>query len=131
MPVHQSKYDEFLEAGAAAFDQMVVGDLWDPATNIGLMIRPDHKARVLGFVEDSRPPPAGRSPEVSLAGAGEGLVRQPGAARQPPRPTPAPYSRRSSLGRRILLFKDTDDAIRLANDTAYGLPRIRRCNDLW
>jgi len=33
--VHQDRYDEFLEAGAAAFDQMIVGDPWDPATNIG------------------------------------------------------------------------------------------------
>src|SRR6185437_4787196 len=37
--VHQDKYDEFLEAGASAFDQMIVGDPWDPAVNIGPMIR--------------------------------------------------------------------------------------------
>ena len=50
--VHENKYDEFLEAGASAFDQMVVGDPWDRATNIGPMIRPDHKARVLGFIDE-------------------------------------------------------------------------------
>ena len=49
----REKYEEFLEAGASAFDQMVVGDPWDPATNIGPMIRPDHRARVLGFIDDS------------------------------------------------------------------------------
>ena len=32
---------------------MVVGDPWDRATNIGPMIRPDHKARVLGFIDGS------------------------------------------------------------------------------
>ena len=42
--VHDSVYEEFLEAGASAFDQMVVGDPWDRKTNIGPMIRPDHQA---------------------------------------------------------------------------------------
>jgi acyl-CoA reductase-like NAD-dependent aldehyde dehydrogenase len=32
---------------------MVVGDPWDPATNIGPMIRADHRAGVEGFIDDS------------------------------------------------------------------------------
>ena len=51
--VHESRYDEFLDAGAEAFDQMVVGDPWDPATNVGPMIRPDHRASVEGFISEA------------------------------------------------------------------------------
>ena len=81
--VHEDKYEEFLDAGASAFDQMVVGDPWDPATNIGPMIRPDHRARVLGFIDDSVADGGKKLLEVTQAAAGEGLLRQSGAARQP------------------------------------------------
>jgi aldehyde dehydrogenase (NAD+)/betaine-aldehyde dehydrogenase len=44
-------YDEYAAAARAFFDKLVVGDPWDPATDIGPVIRGEHRARVEGFVE--------------------------------------------------------------------------------
>ena len=51
--VHESKVDDFLDASRAGFDAMVVGDPWDPATNISPMIDARHRARVEGFVTEA------------------------------------------------------------------------------
>ena len=94
--VHETQYDEFLEAGASAFDQMVVGDPWDR----GDQHRPDDPPRPQGpgarlhrRLGRRRRHQAARGHQ---AAAGEGLVREPGAARRPAAPTPAPSRRRSS-----------------------------------
>jgi aldehyde dehydrogenase (NAD+)/betaine-aldehyde dehydrogenase len=127
--VHSSVYDEFLDASGAAFDQMVVGDPWDPATNIGPMIRPEHKARVLGYVEDSvaaggrklfegtRPlPPRGWFVNPVLLGD------LPPAARAVQEEIFGPVAV-------VLPFADVDEGVRLANDTPYGLAANVWCGD--
>src|SRR4051812_6405995 len=86
--VHEDKYDEFLEAGASAFDQMVVGDPWDPATNIGPMIRPDHKARVLGFVDEAVASGGKKLLEGTKPPPGKGYFVNPGLLGNPPPDAP-------------------------------------------
>jgi acyl-CoA reductase-like NAD-dependent aldehyde dehydrogenase len=127
--VHKSLYDDFLAASAPAFEQMIVGDPWDPATNIGPMIRPEHRDRVQGFIDDS------------LAAGGRALL---GVTK--PVPARGWFVNPVLLGDLapdaravqqeifgpvavILPFEDTDDAVRLANDTAYGLAANVWCGD--
>jgi aldehyde dehydrogenase (NAD+)/betaine-aldehyde dehydrogenase len=127
--VHESLYDEFLEAGAAAFDQMVVGDPWDPATNIGPMIRPDHKARVLGFIEDSVAVGGTKLLEVTKPLPERGWFVNPVLLGDLPPDARAVQQEIFGPVAVILPFKDTDEAVRLANDTPYGLAANVWCDD--
>lgn len=127
--VHESRYDEFLEAGASAFEKMVVGDPWDPATNIAPMIRADHQARVQGFIDDSLAAGGHKVLEVSKPLPEKGWFVNPvllGGLEPSARAVQEEIFGPVAV---ILPFKDTDDAIRLANDTAYGLAANVWCND--
>ncbi|NJC71876.1 aldehyde dehydrogenase family protein [Planosporangium thailandense] len=127
--VHESKYDQFLEAGAAAFDQMVVGDPWDPATNIGPMIRPDHKARVLGFIDEAVQVGGTKLLEVTKPLPEKGYFVNPVLLGDLPHDARAVQEEIFGPVAVVLPFKDTEDAIRLANDTAYGLAANIWCDD--
>jgi acyl-CoA reductase-like NAD-dependent aldehyde dehydrogenase len=128
--VHESLFDRFLAAGAEAFDQMKVGDPWDRATNIGPMIRPEHRARVQGYIDGAledggkillsvdRPvPERGWYVNPVLIG---GLAHDARAVQEE---IFGPVAV-------ILPFRDEAEAVRLANDTAYGLAANVWCADL-
>jgi acyl-CoA reductase-like NAD-dependent aldehyde dehydrogenase len=119
--VHESVYDEFLAASAPAFEQMIVGDPWDPATNIGPMIRPDHQARVRGFIDDSLAAGGSKLLEVTKPRPDKGWFVNPVLLGNLPAEARAVQQEIFGPVAVILPFKDTDDAIRLANDTPYGL----------
>jgi acyl-CoA reductase-like NAD-dependent aldehyde dehydrogenase len=127
--VHQDKYDEFLEAGASAFDQMIVGDPWDPATNIGPMIRPDHKARVLGFVDEAVASGGTKLLEVTKPLPEKGYFVNPVLLGDLPPDARAVQQEIFGPVAVILPFRDTEHAIQLANDTAYGLAANVWCDD--
>ncbi len=127
--VHESKYDEFLEASAAAFDQMIVGDPWDPATNIGPMIRPDHEGRVRGFIEDSLAVGGKKLLEVTKPLPEKGYFVNPVLLGNLPHDARACQQEIFGPVAVLVPFKDTDEAIRLANDTAYGLAANVWCDD--
>ena len=126
--VHESIYDEFLE--------------------VHLRVRPDDRRRSLGSGDQHRPDDpagapssgarlhrrlaAGRRPEGAggdEAAAGAGLVRQPGAARRPATDARAVQEEIFGPVAVLLRFRDTDDAVRLANDTPYGLAANIWSND--
>jgi acyl-CoA reductase-like NAD-dependent aldehyde dehydrogenase len=127
--VHESVYDEFLAASAPAFDQMIVGDPWDPATNIGPMIRPDHQARVRGFIDDSLAAGGRKLLQVTKPLPEKGWFVNPVLLGHLPAEARAVQQEIFGPVAVILPFKDTDDAIRLANDTPYGLAANVWCGD--
>ena len=119
--VHESLMDRFLAAGAKAFDQMKVGDPWDPTTNIGPMIRPDHRARVRSFI-DGAPGEGGRV----LFGVDTPLPEK-GYFVNPVLLGDLPYTATACQEEIfgpvavILPFKNEEEAIMIANSTNYGL----------
>ncbi|MCD2114198.1 aldehyde dehydrogenase family protein [Rhodococcus rhodochrous] len=127
--VHEAVYDEFLEAGASAFDQMVVGDPWDRATNIGPMIRPDHQARVQGYIDGSIAEGGKKLLEVAKPLPERGWFVNPVLLGNLPHDARAVQEEIFGPVAVILPFKDTEEAIRLANDTAYGLAANVWCDD--
>lgn len=127
--VHESRFDEFVEAGASAFDQMVVGDPWERATNIGPLIRPDHQARVQSFITDSLAVGGRKLLEVTKPLPEKGWFVNPvllGGLDHSARACQEEIFGPIAV---LVPFKDTEDAIRLANDTKYGLAANVWCND--
>ena len=62
--IHHSRKDEFLERVAVRLKNLVVGDPFDPATEIGAMISAEHRQRVLGYIA------AGKSEGARLVAGG-------------------------------------------------------------
>ena len=121
MLVHESLLDEFLAASKDAFTALRVGDPWDPATNIGPMIRADHRARVQGFIDGA----LADGGEIALSL--DTPVPDTGFFVNPVVFTGLPHSNRlvqqevfGPVGV-IVPFATEEEAVRLANDTAYGL----------
>ncbi|MEV0594104.1 aminobutyraldehyde dehydrogenase [Nonomuraea cavernae] len=115
--VARQMYDEAVEAIRARLAEITVGDPWDPATDIGPLISAEHRQRVHGFVERS----GGR-----IAHGGS-PVDGPGFAYPPTLVTHVAQNSDIVQGELfgpvlvVLPFDGEDEAVRLANDTRYGL----------
>ncbi len=119
--VPRENLDEFAEATRAAYPTIGVGDPWDPATVVGPVIRPEHRARVEGFVE--RALAAGG--EIVAGGGRPALDR--GWYVSPTlvgsvEPT-AEIAQEEIFGPVgvLLPYDDLDDAVQIANGTKFGL----------
>jgi aldehyde dehydrogenase (NAD+)/betaine-aldehyde dehydrogenase len=119
--VHESLYDRFVAAGAAAFEQMQVGDPWDPATNIGPMIRPDQQTRVQSFIDGAAEEGGRVLASVNTPVPEQGWFVNPVLLGDLPHTARAVQQEIFGPVAVVLPFRDTEEAIRLANDTAYGL----------
>ncbi|MEV4093565.1 aldehyde dehydrogenase family protein [Streptosporangium saharense] len=113
-------YGQAVEALRATLEGIRAGDPWDPATDIGPLISGEHRERVHGFVE--RAVAAGAS--VALGGS---VTEGPGFYYPPTLVTgvtqDSEIAQEELFGPVLLAlpFDDEDEAVRLANDTRYGL----------
>jgi betaine-aldehyde dehydrogenase len=118
--VQRGAHDAVVEAVAAAMSSIRVGDPFDAATDIGPLITAAHRERVDGFV--ARAVAAG-----GTVVTGGGRLERPGWFYRPTLVTDvdqdAEIVQQEVFGPvlTVLPFDDEDDAVRLANDTAYGL----------
>lgn len=120
--VEASIYDRFVAAVAERASRIRVGDPFDPATELGPLIHPDHWARVYGYVR------AGREEGARLVTGG----------RRPPGLEEGNYLeatvfadvtrdmrvfQEEIFGPVVVAtpFRDEAEAVRLANDVRYGL----------
>ena len=114
--VQRSAFDRFMELLEPAVKNFTVGDPADPATAMGPLISARHREKVSSYIDDTA--------TVAFRGtapAGPGFWFPPTAL--------APVSPDSRQWREeifgpviaVMPFEDEADAIRLANDTQYGL----------
>jgi len=121
--VPEARRDEFTDALAAMVEGLVVGDPDDPATEIGPLVARRQQDRVRAYIEDGRR---------------EGARMVVGGSGQPPglgsgwyvRPTLfADVDNGMKIAREeifgpvlsVIPYRDDDDAVRIANDSDYGL----------
>ena len=118
----RSRYDEVVDTIAAFASSLTVGDALDPATQIGPMASQTHRDRVEGYVSKG-------------ASDGARLVVGGGRPRDMDRgwfvePTVfADVDNSSTIAQEeifgpvlsVIAYGDVDDAIRIANDSDYGL----------
>jgi acyl-CoA reductase-like NAD-dependent aldehyde dehydrogenase len=114
--VERSVFDDFLDLLQPAVENFRVGDPLDEETEMGPLISADHRERVASFVTDDAP--------VAIQGSapdGPGFWYPPTVL--------APVSNDDRAAREeifgpvvaVIPFEDEEEAIRLANDTIYGL----------
>ncbi|HVX23712.1 MAG TPA: aldehyde dehydrogenase [Acidimicrobiales bacterium] len=120
--VSRSRHDDMVEALAAAFGAVQVGDPFDPATQMGPLVADRQRERVLGYI---------------AKGLDEGAVLATGGGRPAHLPkgyyveptvfgnvdNAATIAQEEIFGPvlSVIPADDEDDAVRIANDTIYGL----------
>ncbi len=118
--VQESLYDRFSKAVVKAFEKIAVGDPLDEATEMGPLVTTAHRDRVQKYVEQ------GRAEGATLACGGR--VREGrGSFLQPTvfldaKPEMS-IVREEIFGPVVAMmpFRDEEDAVRLTNDSMYGL----------
>jgi acyl-CoA reductase-like NAD-dependent aldehyde dehydrogenase len=118
--VHRSRYDEVVDALSDAASAQVLGDPFDPDTTLGALVNAKQRDSVLGYIE------RGKSEGARVAAGGTRLDR-PGYFVKPTIFADATndmtIAREEIFGPvgTVIAYDDVDDAIRMANDTKYGL----------
>ena len=120
--VHRSRYDEAVEMAAATMAAVSYGDPWDAANFQGPLISDRQRQRVLGYIE------TGKAEGARLVCGGgvpahlpKGYYVEPTLfADVNPRAT---IAQEEIFGPVLVVcsFEDDDDAVRIANDSIYGL----------
>ncbi|WP_326835476.1 aldehyde dehydrogenase [Amycolatopsis rhabdoformis] len=117
----RSRYAEVVDAFAAFVTSLPVGDALDPATLIGPMVSRAHRARVEQFIA------AGREQARLVVGGGRpaGLDRgwfvEPTLFADVPNDSALAQDEIFGPVLAVIPYTDEDDAVRLANDSGYGL----------
>ncbi|WP_028922162.1 aldehyde dehydrogenase family protein [Pseudonocardia acaciae] len=126
--VHRSRVDEVAHALAGQAEAQRLGDPFDPRTTMGSLINAAQRDRVLSYID------AGRRGGASLVTGGSAPSR-PGYFVEPTvfvGDNDMRIAREEIFGPvgTIIPFDDVDEAIRLANDTRYGLAAVIWSRDI-
>lgn len=118
--VQRSSFDDVVQALADTMSRVRVGDPWDPATDIGPLISDAHRDRVAGFVDRAvahggQVIHGGRAPE------GRGAYYLPTLIAGVDQGSELIQDEVFGPVLAVLPFADEDEAVRLANDSRYGL----------
>jgi gamma-glutamyl-gamma-aminobutyraldehyde dehydrogenase len=120
--VHRSVKGRLLEALEAELGKWPVGDPLDPATRIGALISRGHLERVLGYIA------VGREEGARVVTGGEQILRESGGYFVPPTVfdgvrNDMRIAREEIFGPvlSVIEFETEAEAVRIANDTPYGL----------
>lgn len=130
--VHRSLLDGFVAGVADLFAAVRIGDPRDESTDLGPLVSVRQRDRVAGFVDRAR---AEGGRVVTGGGRPPGLSES-GAYYEPTLVAGLPQSAelvRSEVFGPVLVvlpFDDDDEALRLANDTPYGLAASAWTTDL-
>lgn len=122
--VHEKIYARFMDRTAARVRDIKVGDPFDPATQMGAQASADQNRKIQSYIE------TGRQEGATCVTGGErahlGGEREAGYFMQP-----TVFVGDNEMGifqeeifepvLSVTMYKDADDAIRIGNDTAYGL----------
>jgi len=122
--VHEGVYDAFLAKFVARTRSLKVGDPMDPDTEVGPLISPNQRERVVGYIR------LGQAEGAKLACGGD-IPTDPGRSRGCyllPAVLANVQNRMRVAQEEIfgpvlcmIPFRDEDEAVRLTNDTIYGL----------
>jgi 5-carboxymethyl-2-hydroxymuconic-semialdehyde dehydrogenase len=127
--LHRGIYDEFTAKLTERVKHIKVGDPFDKATEVGPLIHPTHRDRVLAYVE------IGRHEGATIA-AGGAALDGPGNYMQPT--LFLNVDNRMRIAQEeifgpalcVIPFNTEQEAVRIANDVRYGLAAYVWTNDI-
>jgi acyl-CoA reductase-like NAD-dependent aldehyde dehydrogenase len=124
--VERPAYASFLEALRQEVEAIAVGDPLDEATEVGPLITEGERDRVVEWIEEAR---AGGGEVVAGGEVVDGVLR-PTVIGSPP--AEAKVCRQEVFGPVVVVqpYDDFDEALRLANDSEFGLQAGVFTNDL-
>jgi acyl-CoA reductase-like NAD-dependent aldehyde dehydrogenase len=127
--VPRKRHDEFVDVLAGTFSQVVVGDPFDEATQMGPLAMERQRDKVLGLIE------TGKSEAKLVTGGGRPAHLERGYYVEPTVfanvDNSATIAREEIFGPvlSVIPAADEEDAVRIANDTIYGLNASVFTND--
>jgi acyl-CoA reductase-like NAD-dependent aldehyde dehydrogenase len=124
--VHEDVYDQFVELFVAAARAMKIGDPLDDATEIGPMVSERDIERVLGWIDEARTAGA----EVLTGGERVANTIAPTLVSNVPSTASLACEEAFAPVATIAKFRTVEDAMRLANDSHFGLQGGVYTNDL-
>ena len=114
--VERAVYEEFVGRFTAAARSMVAGDPREPATEVGPLASAAHHRKVSGYLAAARA--AGLT---VLGGEEEGWLVRPAVVTSAPLDAPVQTEEVFGPVATVTPFDTEQDAVRLANDTPFGL----------
>jgi len=120
----ESKHDKFLERLVAKTGKMKLGDPADPATDMGPLISQKQRDRVMGYIAK------GKSEGATVAAGGNiptdkalvnGFFVEPTVFSDVKNSMTIAQEEIFGPVLSVIRYKDEEEAIRIANDSAYGL----------
>jgi aldehyde dehydrogenase (NAD+) len=129
--VPRARYDEAVESAAEAFGRVSYGDPEDPANIMGPLISRKQRERILGYIEQGR-----REGARLVLGGGRPSHLDTGWFVEPT--LFADVDNSMTIAREeifgpvlvVIPFDDDDDAVRIANDSPFGLSGMITSGDL-
>ena len=115
--VHEDVYDDFRTRFLPKVEALVVGDPADEATDVGPLITPDDRDRVLAWIDEARA--AGAT--VATGGSLEGELLLPTVVERPSADSKLACDEAFGPVCTLQPYATLDDAIAVANGTRYGL----------
>jgi acyl-CoA reductase-like NAD-dependent aldehyde dehydrogenase len=115
--VHDDVYDAFRAVFVPLVEALVVGDPADEATDVGPLIAPSERDRVLEWVEEAR---AGGA-TILTGGTVENELLRPTVVDSPPRDARLACDEVFGPVCTLQRYSTLDEAVELANATRYGL----------
>jgi acyl-CoA reductase-like NAD-dependent aldehyde dehydrogenase len=132
--IQDSIYDEVVEGAVKLMNALVVGDPFDENTEVGTIISQKQMDRIQSFVSSVKDIPGAR---VLCGGSPEADSSMPGRLFMRPTlidnvPHDAPLCQEEIFGPVAVAvrFTDFEDAIRIANDSVFGLAAAMWTRDL-
>jgi acyl-CoA reductase-like NAD-dependent aldehyde dehydrogenase len=119
--VEQSIYDDFVSEFSGKTEQLRLGDPLDPETQVGSLISTAHRDKVHGLVEQGREEGAEVVTGGDSAGDGKGAFYKPTVLAKVDNSMSVAQEEIFGPVVTVIPFEDEKDAIRIANDTKYGL----------
>jgi aldehyde dehydrogenase (NAD+) len=130
--VQERVYDDVVSRVRAVAESRVIGDPLDPAVNMGPVISASACERILGYIEeakagDARLVTGGRRLDGELAG---GNFIEPTVFAEVDNSTRLAQDEIFGPVLAVIRFRDEAEAVRLANDTRFGLAAFVHTRDL-